>query len=251
MRLGNETFSFRYAGQPRLCHRCGREGHLVADCDEDKCSKCMGLDHLAQDCTSSIKCNVCGEEGHAGRSCQLNLPYRCALTSTWSKKTKSSKGAVPTGAQAGGRVLEHRLVGRVLVVRNLTLGLMNNNQLGRVLMLTKWHPVGQILVRNRLGQECRVRALRKSPRPQTLVRNRLCQESRVRALRKSPRPQKLVRNRLCQESRVRALRKSPRPQTLVRNRLGQECRVRALRKSPRSETGWEDGDEEVKFSNHR
>ncbi|CAH1233562.1 ZCCHC3 [Branchiostoma lanceolatum] len=64
MRLGNETFSFRYAGQPRLCHRCGREGHLVADCDEDKCSKCMGLRHLAQDCTSGIKCNVCGEEAN-------------------------------------------------------------------------------------------------------------------------------------------------------------------------------------------
>ncbi|CAH1233540.1 ZCCHC3 [Branchiostoma lanceolatum] len=154
MRLGDETFSFRYAGQPRLCHRCGREGHLFADCDEDKCSKCMGLCHLAQDCTSGIKCNVCGEEWHAGRSCQLNFPYRL-----------------------GGRVLEHRLVGRVLVVRNLTLGLMNNNQLGWVLMMTKWHLVGQTLVRNRLYQESRVRALPKSPRSQKLVRNRLCQES--------------------------------------------------------------------------
>ncbi|CAH1268482.1 ZCCHC3 [Branchiostoma lanceolatum] len=65
MRLGNETFSFRYAGQPRLCHRCGREGHQVADCDEDKCSKCMGLGHLAQDCTSGIKCNI----SQAGGSC--------------------------------------------------------------------------------------------------------------------------------------------------------------------------------------
>ncbi|CAH1276930.1 ZCCHC3 [Branchiostoma lanceolatum] len=120
MRLGNETFSFRYAGQPRVCHRCGREGHLVVDCDEDKCSKCMGLGHLAQDCTSGIKCNVCGEVGHAGRSCQLNFPYRHALTSTWTPKT--SKGAVPTAAQAGGSGAGTQAGGSGTVVKNSDAG---------------------------------------------------------------------------------------------------------------------------------
>ncbi|KAI8521377.1 hypothetical protein Bbelb_011310 [Branchiostoma belcheri] len=76
--------TFSYLGQPKLCHKCGGEGHFVASCVVQKCSKCFELGHLARDCTRSIKCNVCGgEEGHTGRGCQLSFANRLALSTSW------------------------------------------------------------------------------------------------------------------------------------------------------------------------
>ncbi|KAI8521373.1 zinc finger protein [Branchiostoma belcheri] len=42
IRVGQDIVSFRYAGQPKLCHRCGGEDHFVTACKADTCWRCHG-----------------------------------------------------------------------------------------------------------------------------------------------------------------------------------------------------------------
>ncbi|KAI8478588.1 hypothetical protein Bbelb_436860 [Branchiostoma belcheri] len=74
IRLGEEMLTFSYLGQPKLCHKCGGEGHFVASCVVQKCSKCFELGHLARDCTRSIKCNVVGRKDIRGVAASSTLP---------------------------------------------------------------------------------------------------------------------------------------------------------------------------------
>ncbi|KAI8521374.1 hypothetical protein Bbelb_011280 [Branchiostoma belcheri] len=55
MRIGNNTVSFHYHGQPRICHKCGSPDHFVADCQAKKCFRCHELGHLAADCKRQYK----------------------------------------------------------------------------------------------------------------------------------------------------------------------------------------------------
>ncbi|KAI8521372.1 zinc finger protein [Branchiostoma belcheri] len=90
IRLGDEIITFKYVGQPKVCHKCGGQGHVVADCVARKCSKCFEIGHLVRDCENNIKCNVCGEEGHTGRACQLSFANKVALSTAWGKPSNTS-----------------------------------------------------------------------------------------------------------------------------------------------------------------
>ncbi|XP_035663788.1 uncharacterized protein LOC118407421 [Branchiostoma floridae] len=87
IRIGSELVTFRYNGQPRICHRCGSDEHFVAACTAVKCTLCFEIGHLATDCDQDIKCNICGGEGHSARSCQLSFANRLNVTTSWTKIT--------------------------------------------------------------------------------------------------------------------------------------------------------------------
>ncbi|XP_035664405.1 uncharacterized protein LOC118407936 [Branchiostoma floridae] len=91
IRIGSELVTFRYNGQPRICHRCGSDEHFVAACTAVKCTRCFEIGHLATDCDQDIKCNICGGEGHSARSCQLSFANRLNVTTSWTKITPTQQ----------------------------------------------------------------------------------------------------------------------------------------------------------------
>ncbi|KAI8533077.1 hypothetical protein RHMOL_Rhmol11G0268100 [Rhododendron molle] len=57
-------------GDLRLCNNCFKQGHIAADCTNDKaCKNCRKTGHLARDCRNEPVCNVCNISGHVAREC--------------------------------------------------------------------------------------------------------------------------------------------------------------------------------------
>uniref|UniRef100_A0A8C4TFR4 CCHC-type domain-containing protein n=1 Tax=Erpetoichthys calabaricus TaxID=27687 RepID=A0A8C4TFR4_ERPCA len=61
-----------YSGQPKMCRKCEQEGHVAADCKQEKCKNCGELGHLTRNCREKIMCHLCGEKTHSFRSCPLS-----------------------------------------------------------------------------------------------------------------------------------------------------------------------------------
>uniref|UniRef100_A0A8C4TJF8 CCHC-type domain-containing protein n=1 Tax=Erpetoichthys calabaricus TaxID=27687 RepID=A0A8C4TJF8_ERPCA len=49
-----------YSGQPKMCRKCEQEGHVAADCKQEKCKNCGELGHLTRNCREKIMCHLCG-----------------------------------------------------------------------------------------------------------------------------------------------------------------------------------------------
>ncbi|XP_059585164.1 zinc finger CCHC domain-containing protein 3-like [Alligator mississippiensis] len=68
-----------YHDQPKLCNRCGQEGHLAAFCRLTVCYRCRGLGHTAQFCKESLLCQGCGQEGHTQQTCPSSYANRVRM----------------------------------------------------------------------------------------------------------------------------------------------------------------------------
>ncbi|PIO12339.1 hypothetical protein AB205_0068730, partial [Aquarana catesbeiana] len=66
--IGRERGVCFYAGQPRLCYKCGKSGHVTNVCTILKCNLCGEVGHISSTC-EKVKCNLCGGLGHFHRDC--------------------------------------------------------------------------------------------------------------------------------------------------------------------------------------
>ena len=66
--IGRERGVCFYAGQPRLCFKCGKSGHVASVCTILKCNLCGEVGHVSSTC-ETVKCNLCGKLGHFHRNC--------------------------------------------------------------------------------------------------------------------------------------------------------------------------------------
>ncbi|KAM9326277.1 zinc finger CCHC domain-containing protein 3-like [Gastrophryne carolinensis] len=57
--IGRERGVCFYAGQPRLCFKCGKAGHVAGVCTVVKCNLCGEIGHTSAMCTN-VRCNLCG-----------------------------------------------------------------------------------------------------------------------------------------------------------------------------------------------
>ncbi|KAG6518080.1 hypothetical protein ZIOFF_021482 [Zingiber officinale] len=70
VRSGEASWSQLPPGDLRLCNNCYKQGHLTADCTNEKaCNNCRKIGHLARDCTNEPVCNLCNVAGHVARQC--------------------------------------------------------------------------------------------------------------------------------------------------------------------------------------
>ncbi|KAM9299265.1 uncharacterized protein PAF06_016311 [Gastrophryne carolinensis] len=58
--IGRERGVCFYAGQPRLCFKCGKAGHVAGVCTVVKCNLCGEIGHTSAMCTN-VRCNLCEE----------------------------------------------------------------------------------------------------------------------------------------------------------------------------------------------
>ncbi|KAG2465999.1 ZCHC3 protein, partial [Polypterus senegalus] len=71
-----------YSGQPKMCRKCEQEGHVAADCKQEKCKNCGELGHLTRNCQEKIMCHLCGENTHSFKSCPLSYANKCKKVGT-------------------------------------------------------------------------------------------------------------------------------------------------------------------------
>ena len=105
-------------GDLRLCNNCYKQGHIAADCTNDKeCNNCRKTGHLARECLNEPICNMCNVVGHVAgkfsqnqtcleiwRSAQQWLPWHCMqeLPPVWTYE-QGLHGPLMTCHSCGGR----------------------------------------------------------------------------------------------------------------------------------------------------
>ena len=62
-----------YPTQPKMCHWCCAEDHLVKECRSVRCFNCETPGHMSDECPSPPLCSICLEEDHAAISCPFLL----------------------------------------------------------------------------------------------------------------------------------------------------------------------------------
>ncbi|CAK9292961.1 unnamed protein product [Gordionus sp. m RMFG-2023] len=66
---------FNPRGKENLnCYNCGKQGHMVRDCQETKCFECGKFGHIAPYCPGKrdkLRCAGCGRFGHNREDCNV------------------------------------------------------------------------------------------------------------------------------------------------------------------------------------
>ncbi|MBN3319030.1 ZCHC3 protein, partial [Atractosteus spatula] len=103
--LGSNQGYLFYAGQPKLCRRCGGEGHLLANCIKVICRRCGKEGHEVRDCKERPRCSLCNEVGHLFKNCFERQPERVIALRTGLAELQEDEGTSEEeeeGVQEGG-----------------------------------------------------------------------------------------------------------------------------------------------------
>uniref|UniRef100_A0A3P9PUJ8 CCHC-type domain-containing protein n=1 Tax=Poecilia reticulata TaxID=8081 RepID=A0A3P9PUJ8_POERE len=76
IQLGTIRGHVFYPGQPKVCHRCGSQQHLLVECQSTHCKNCKNYGHLTKNCPYPVNCNLCGERGHIFKTCPRSYANR-------------------------------------------------------------------------------------------------------------------------------------------------------------------------------
>ena len=68
-----------YAGQPKICRKCGSLSHLAANCNATTCRNCKSTAHNTKDCNQPMRCNLCGSTTHTFRGFPQSYANRTRL----------------------------------------------------------------------------------------------------------------------------------------------------------------------------
>ena len=74
--LGENRGFVHYQGQPKLCRKCMKHGHLAEACRAVVCGKCREIGHVFAECPNGRACNLCGGLSHLFRDCPQSFANR-------------------------------------------------------------------------------------------------------------------------------------------------------------------------------
>lgn len=114
MVLGENRGYIHYQGQPKLCRKCGEQGHLAEACAKVVCGKCREVGHSFEECTNGRKCNLCGDSNHLFRDCpksfankvKQNAKKMADESAQTIRDTRLEKSNLPPNAVIGGEAAE-------------------------------------------------------------------------------------------------------------------------------------------------
>lgn len=129
--IGRDRGYLFYAGQPRVCNKCGSNRHFGADCTKIKCSRCGEEGHFAKSCKFDVRCNLCNETGHLYNNCPKS--EKNSLPSVlWSglsvEEEMDAAAEALEGAEEGERACAEGAV-KISDQREEEQGLLNANKM--------------------------------------------------------------------------------------------------------------------------
>ena len=98
IRLGAHRGSVYYAGQPKLCRKCGATDHLAATCTATVCSRCRG-NHPTAECTVPVQCNLCQSQDHLFKDCPQAYANRLKRSSALVNEDQMGDVPIPAGQE--------------------------------------------------------------------------------------------------------------------------------------------------------
>lgn len=102
--IAGEFAHIWYPGQPKICRKCGAEGHLAALCKSRRCFNCEQSGHRSDDCPLLPLCRVCLADSHPTSQCPYiyygsNILFVKVSASTYLRAAERGKQAEETKCQ--------------------------------------------------------------------------------------------------------------------------------------------------------
>ena len=128
--IAGEFAHIWYPGQPKICRKCGAEGHLAALCKSRRCFNCEQSGHRSDDCPLLPLCRVCLADSHPTSQCPYiyygsNILFVKVSASTYLQAAERGKQAEETKCQ---RAMEERVERKKRECKNARRGMREKGE---------------------------------------------------------------------------------------------------------------------------